>query len=256
MSGERGMLGARSSLMHCLNLCAGACFSAGAGGQHGEHDAEPAVCQRGHLHPVQVSFPILLPEHTSPALLWCGPRLISCANGLFKAIALAQKWPTPAAFLRVDSVGPASDSSSCWAQVTWHCRVMGDLLAAGLWGACWHCRIMGDLLALQGYGGPVGTAGLWGICWHCRVMGGLLKSPEHCSGSGLRVCWLCRVVGDLMKSAGHRLGSVAELETYIRRPRNISGNVQVRNDLKLCRDCACHCGEMTSLVLLGSLMPV
>jgi len=38
---------------------------------------------------------------------------------------------------------------------------------------------------------------------------------------------LCRVVGDLMKSAGHRLGSVAELETYIRRPRNISSNVQV-----------------------------
>ncbi len=33
--------------------------------------------------------------------------------------------------------------------------------------------------------------------------------------------WACRVVGDLMKSAGMRLGSVAELETYIRRPRNI-----------------------------------
>ena len=32
---------------------------------------------------------------------------------------------------------------------------------------------------------------------------------------------MCRVVGDLMKSAGMRLGSVAELETYIRRPRNI-----------------------------------
>ncbi|CAL5228557.1 g11713 [Coccomyxa viridis] len=32
---------------------------------------------------------------------------------------------------------------------------------------------------------------------------------------------LCKVVGDLMKSAGMRLGSVAELETYIRRPRNI-----------------------------------
>ena len=37
----------------------------------------------------------------------------------------------------------------------------------------------------------------------------------------------CRVVGDLMKSAGHRMGSVKELDTYIRDPRAISGHVQV-----------------------------
>ena len=74
---------------------------------------------------------------------------------------------------------------------------------------------------------------------------------------GAQDCWLlCRVVGDLMKSAGHRLGSVAELETYIRRPRNIAGNVQVRCALEICRKCACHCGKMTSLVLLAALIPV
>ena len=37
----------------------------------------------------------------------------------------------------------------------------------------------------------------------------------------------CRVVGDLMKSAGHRMGSMKELDTYIRDPRGISGHVQV-----------------------------
>lgn len=48
------------------------------------------------------------------------------------------------------------------------------------------------------------------------------RSPE--------LAQLCRVVGDLMKSAGMRLGSVAELETYIRRPRDIgSGSIPVRS---------------------------
>ena len=38
----------------------------------------------------------------------------------------------------------------------------------------------------------------------------------------------CRVVGDMMRSAGNRLGSVKELESYIRRPRNITSNMAVR----------------------------
>lgn len=36
-----------------------------------------------------------------------------------------------------------------------------------------------------------------------------------------------RVVGDLMKSAGHRMGSMKELDTYIRNPRAIAGHVEV-----------------------------
>ncbi|CAK0786024.1 hypothetical protein CVIRNUC_009237 [Coccomyxa viridis] len=36
---------------------------------------------------------------------------------------------------------------------------------------------------------------------------------------------LCKVVGDMMRSAGNRLGSVKELESYIRRPRNITSNM-------------------------------
>jgi hypothetical protein len=37
-----------------------------------------------------------------------------------------------------------------------------------------------------------------------------------------------RVVGDLMRSAGHRLESVSELDSYLRRPRGLTGgHVQV-----------------------------
>ena len=36
-----------------------------------------------------------------------------------------------------------------------------------------------------------------------------------------------RVVGDLMRSAGHRLESVSELDSYLRRPRSLTGHVQV-----------------------------
>lgn len=52
------------------------------------------------------------------------------------------------------------------------------------------------------------------------------QSPPCSRGENCSVC-TCRVVGDLMKSAGHRMGSMKELDTYIRDPRGISGHVQV-----------------------------
>ena len=56
---------------------------------------------------------------------------------------------------------------------------------------------------------------------HGWLAAGCFRRNERC------VCVLCRVVGDLMKSAGHRMGSMKELDTYIRNPRAIAGHVQV-----------------------------
>ncbi|BDA51119.1 hypothetical protein COCOBI_17-3390 [Coccomyxa sp. Obi] len=51
-----------------------------------------------------------------------------------------------------------------------------------------------------------------------------LREQQMSANTGIYL--LCRVVGDLMKSAGHRMGSVKELDTYIRNPHAIAGHVQ------------------------------
>ncbi|EIE21290.1 hypothetical protein COCSUDRAFT_57193 [Coccomyxa subellipsoidea C-169] len=56
--------------------------------------------------------------------------------------------------------------------------------------------------------------------------GSMAQLREHQMSANTGIYLLCRVVGDLMKSAGHRMGSVKELDTYIRDPRAISGHVQ------------------------------